>query len=628
MTVQSILNVNYVSAPPGARKTTAALNYLATKVMQGYRGKNVGYFVYIAPTRELVKQSAMNLRRLLPADIADLMIHSMYSEGPNSDSAVVDEIYAVLDGRSISSRTPIPFTYGSVLFMTHKSFLNLRRHEKFLETTVIFDEARKWVEMVDQIKLEEGAEEFFHSLFETHSVGESDKTEFVSIVPRKISSRKMVELIENKKNAARAFSQLEKMHALLSPKQDDNVRMKVYGKLVGKGMTRTMVRITLPSHPFRGFHKVIILSADFETSQMYHLLLTEKDCKLKDVTLDFMDDYTSEGYVRSVRQIEKRYSKLVIVPLLDSDSMSSKYQIESGVILPQKNEVALKNRMDRLKVNTYVMRDVVKHKRDPSRHNGILNAAQSKLLRTFDEFGCHINIMEWMVATSRRLARAWWKKHPINDERSKALIILNKDFEHYTHSCHELNYLSLGKVEGRNDFQNSNVVAFLAAVNPEPTLLRLLNVILPDYAAEEDYVVDKAIQSLGRGNIRKHNCNDAMLAIVSTRRLAERIAARMRNQPVIEYPIMDKLGGYTLWSYREALKKENLQKSDNKDRHERYNSKPYQKEINSLRSKRWEWRKKLVDGISRDRKKEIDAKLVEIEAEISKFEALRNDASK
>jgi hypothetical protein len=481
--------------------------------------------------------------------------------------------------------------------------------------------------------------ELFNKLFDTVPlvVNGKEVSGFMSVHPRAVPHNQLATLVP-RKEASKAFRQLENMFTQLTPRFDgDIVRTRMFGTIIGEGERTSLVKIGLPSHPFRGFKKALILSADFTTSQMYHLLKWE-GCTLTDTTERFMNRYSPEGYAQARSSIEARMTDLTIVPLLNSEQMPSKNQFDSGVILPKENLRELKQAMWRYRTNTRGLRDLVLHMRNPHRFPALLTGNQARLVRRLRELECKTDILGWMLNTCDRLLRSWWLKNSPAKNRTQwgdvltvpGILILNNDFvEDYKEQAEALRYqmLSIGKVEGRNDFQKSNVVAFLSAVNPEPVLGRLLKALLEDYEVEEDYVVDKAIQAIGRGNIRNHASNKKMLAIVPTYDLAKRIWKRMGSKPHLSTEVMKKLGDYTFWSLNAAMKEERTEEQRREKKRELQKSSREDatvRALNMLMNRRARRRGLLTRADDENRKNELLVELIELEKQIEQLRAQRS----
>jgi hypothetical protein len=177
--------------------------------------------------------------------------------------------------------------------------------------------------------------------------------------------------------------------------------------------------------------------------------------------------------------------------------------------------------------------------------------------------------------------------------------------------CIEGNFvtLSVGSVEGRNDFQHLDCVSFFAAINPDPFVCQMLNAVLGEtgYDAHEDYVVDKAIQSLGRAKTRNRDSHDPVMAIVSTRGLAERIAKRMQGYPRVDSSHMRSLGSLEYWTPTGAEKRLRIKEGDTRSRKDRYLDRSGNRQIESARAQRSKAAKKLQDASTDDQRAKAQA---------------------
>jgi hypothetical protein len=326
--------------------------------------------------------------------------------------------------------------------------------------------------------------------------------------------------------------------------------------------------------------------------------------------------------------------------------MPSKNQFDSGVILPKKYLVEMKQSLREAHTSTRGLRDIVLHLRNPLRFPAILTTDQARLVRKMRELNCSTDALKWMLEMSDRLLRAWWKKNPaVRREtamgemlNTRGVLILNNDFsDDYKRYVEDTGFelLSIGKVEGRNDFRDANVVAFLAAINPEPQLCNLLKALLENYEVEEDYVVDKAIQAIGRGNIRNHKSTKKMLAIVSTSELAKRIWKRMGGKPCLAEDVTQKLGDYTFWQLNAATKAETtpeqrLEKERARQRAKqvRFRQNEVNRRLQTLRNKRSYYRSRLSLAPDATEKTKIETNISAIDCEIKKLIAFRKEQKK
>lgn len=599
------LRINYVDAPPGAGKTRACIEMMRQHIEAGVHGERVGYIFYVSPTVELLRQTIKGLQKRVPDLFHAGYIRAVYSgEMRTGRDRTEHQVYSILDGRETNSLKSVPFNNGSIMFLTHATFLKLKKNAKFKHVTVIFDESRKWIEK-QKLRMDmPGVKDLFSALFDVRPM--ANYTGINELVAKEVAENAKSSLISTKASAAE-FKRLDGLHTSLSSSEGP-VRMKVYAVMSGK----TMIQIMLPSHPFVGFKEVYILSAAFERSQMYHLFKSE-NCELQNRTRVFMNSYAKQGYGAALDTIGERQSHLVLLPLLGDNGVPSKYQLSSGIALPRKNITALTETKDELEISTDTMRDVVAHIRDPLLNAGKLRPNHTKLLAAFGELGVEHDILGWQIRMAEQFARKWFKKH---GQPHKGLLFVNKADENVAHDRGLFKVLSIGKAEGNNGYMKSNLVSFLAAVNPEPEVARVLKALLPDYDPDEDYVIDKAIQCIGRGNIRNHNSKEKMLAIVSTRGMARSISKLMNDAPEIRSDLMEYIGDYVTWSAKISRSAKvgtsNATKEEqSRAEQRRYKANPLNRKLASLRVSRSKRKKKGdAEGVAR-----LDAEIAQLTKE-------------
>lgn len=539
------IDIRYVAAPPGTGKTKAAVEFMRRHIIKGLKGQDAGYMFYVAPTIELLEQTLQYLSNTLKTKKAKDCLFLEVTSKRKDLPPVKQRILNLLSGTKASNLHPRPFGNGCILFLTHPAFVELGKHPIFERTTVLFDEARKWTEMSKKMKMPPDVEELFLQLFYTTPV--RDKKRIAMVHPKVIPGNKLAQFVRTK-DQGKAFPYFEELHKNLT---SDQVRMKVYRMMRGTSMGKTMVQITLPSNPFKGFKRVYILSADFVNSQMYHLLAKEGN-RPKKVTEEFMNKYLKGGYYQALETIRKRHDHLIIAPLLDTNRMPSISMLHEGMVIPKDKVDGFLTVIDDLDITSEELKDLSVYVQSPERADRP-NKLQAKLLKFMEDNGCRFDVLKWQLAASRRIAKQWLKKHPKDGRDARGILMVNKDYEGKFSSVDDvLEYVSVGKVEGSNVFIKRNLVVFLAGINPTPELKDVLSAEIPEYDPDEDYAIDKAIQCLGRGNIRDHASKEPMLAIVPTSHLAERVYKRMAEQPRIDLSYCEKLGNYTIWNTKEA----------------------------------------------------------------------------
>ncbi|MET1718611.1 hypothetical protein, partial [Yersinia enterocolitica] len=336
------------------------------------------------------------------------MIRAEYSiegEQYNKKLGTVDtRIRAVLNDNRVGGKGVLPFCEGSILFMTHSSFIKLRKHDKFDKTTVLFDEARKWATEMPALELDAKSENLFRTLFSTsefrNSKGAKVSGGFLTIHPNKIKPSKLASLV-NDTNTASVFRDLYNMYQDLTPNADEPIRMQVFGLMKSSGNKKCFVRVALPSQPFVGFKRILILSADFETSQMYHLLKME-GCQVNNITIPFLDRHLKGGFGRANRVITERYQKLTIVPLTLDREMPSKHQLAKGLLIPDTELVGLKEKMAELNMTTAQLHDIVRAIRHPDSRKGVLTKTHKTMLEHIRGANAELDIMDDKVQSQDR----------------------------------------------------------------------------------------------------------------------------------------------------------------------------------------------------------------------------------
>lgn len=546
------LVVKYVSLPPGAGKTQGAIEMMRQHVNGAIGMPNPPkYMFYVAATRTLLRQTLNNLYKVVPDNKHHKIRAAFTKKGQwkRRKSGVAQEILNVLDGKSNNGSHKQPFVRGSILFLTHESFLRLKRHHPtFKHTLVLFDEARKWEELVKTVDLDAKGRQYFDRLFRTtplmvHGVRYSD---IQVLTPRKIpENQKVLRLKKGGKTAATAFGMLDTLHKNITPEDGLPPRMRVYGFFEGHDERRRMIQIGLPSFPFSGFSEVYILSADFETSQMNHFLILE-GTRVINRSRWFMDTFSDEGYEKAIKRATARYRYVDLVALTTDKKMPSigRYRT-GGLLLPRQHLVKFGDRMRDLALTSSAVYEAIELERDPS--TGMPNKQQRQILKLLHNVKGETDTHAWMLKQAERLVRDWRKANPCDH---KALVFLNYEFQDDSVNENLFRMLEHGKAVGNNKYRHSNAVVFLASANPIPRLARLLNALLgpQGYDLHEDHIVDKAIQCLGRGNIRLQGIKDRMLVVLPTEGLATRVAERMNNQATLHVEVTEQLGNYESWN--------------------------------------------------------------------------------
>lgn len=545
------LTVNFVSAPPGLGKTRAAVEFMRKHVAAR---KKVGYILYVAPTKKLLEQTVKGMRTVLPENLHSYLHYIASGSDSSTSDNVMNIVNSVLNwkkGNGLYEGNP--YRQGSILFITHATFLQLRTHDTFKDTTVLFDEARKWVTMTDKIEFNATVQHLIDKLFVTQQLKGTNIFEVA--VNRKVKPKEREALVKSM-GPKKYVLQVKQLLHDIDP-DGRGGRMKVFGamKTTSKGK-RQFMRITLPSYPFQGFKAVYILSADFEDSQMFYLMEKEAEGTVRNVTIPFIDDQMGAGfYANAYARILENYARVTIVPLLNTNSMPSKSMNTGNVLVPRESITTIKEELDAQNLSSRDLKTFSEFLRNPGKNNRAKAGPKlQRLHKKLKDANFKLDPLAWQLEVSEKLVSRFRKLHKCKD---KALLLMNKGpLEEVEVNEKLFRKFSTGRVEGRNDFIGTNAVVFLAGVNPDPVMRSLMQAYMPEYDPQKDYVVAKTIQSLGRGNMRNHESKAAMLAIVPTLGLAKMIHKRMNHFPILDYETMETLGNYAEWSANNARSEE------------------------------------------------------------------------
>lgn len=536
-----VVDIKYVQSMPGVGKTQAAINLMYQHLLYTGTRKDPGTrILYVAPTITLLLQTYKDL------------MEKVYDTNRSSLELYTTCLYSGRIGthtRDIGSRIMAAFDDPNkrVIFITHHSFLELRSHPEFQNTTVVFDEDRQWVAAVSKVNFSSHDKRLFDKMFRTVFLS----SDIRKVFPNPMSSREAraeIALVDD----ARTFDRLWKFHCRISPGPDGSQpRVSGYGALSkNSDGSYQVVQVEIPFRPFEGFRDAFVLSANFDRSQMFFLLLRDQTqgahIRLIDYTEPFLAKYLPEAGHRRV-EAQARYKKVVLIPLLNNDAdMLSITSLTRGFVGEKFPEVP----PEWFKAQLTKLRDL-ETTRSPS--------AQHHVLRK--KHGIHSNIIEWMCEASVAARRLWMQNVIRRNPRvrgnadtfraEKPLVFTNyggeeKAYRRWPGSSGTV-YLEHAQARGMNEWINANTIFYLAAVNADPKVRQVLEKLTEGltnqrtgcgYDPNFDYSVANALQCLGRGNVRNHQSRSTMLVMVPTLRMAEYLKEAMYDLPTIDTSYM------------------------------------------------------------------------------------------
>lgn len=542
--------IRYVSLPPGSGKTSGAIEFMRRNIVKSLTKSNLSkipYVLYVAPTIQLLTATKKRLMKKL-SKVESKKVQFFHSDNDESifgSKTVREKIHNYLLSND--------FQPGSVLFITHASFLNLSRYKKFSKTVVLFDEARKWVSNPVKLQLSDSNIDcYLNSLF---TLENTTLFSVKKMVPKKKVNQSL--LTQNKKHKGEVRKLTDLYDKLKS--QRKVTRIEAYAVWFGQS---TLIQLTVPSVPFRGFKIVYILSADFENSQMYHLLKRDKsDIQLQDYSDEFVGRYVP-NLARTMIRLNQRQRSLTLVPLLNLDMQPATKHRKLGLIVTYEQVRKLSTLMDKFGIpkdgtRFSIVRSCVSYLKSKNKNQLkpiIIDKPYFKSIVKYIKKNCEYDVESYWINSAKVLAKIWFNNHPKLHEDGDGLLLVNNKVERKfsLKGNPYLDYIFWDQVEGNNEYRDRSLIGFLSSLNPSSPEFRMLNVVIPEYDAELDHVVDKAVQVIGRGNIRKHKSKKPMLAIVPTLRLSERIKSRMKGRPTIDTSWLEQKGYPTLW-YKEPV---------------------------------------------------------------------------
>lgn len=503
--------VEYVSGQPGSGKTRAAIKMMVDHIVN----RRPGAIFYCAPIHKLLTQTLRHLetgvgdKKLMVAKVTHIRsraYHQTSFETPydiGSRRAKVNEQLDVLFQQDLD---------GRVVLLAHDGFMKIKTHHKLSEITMLFDESRHWVTIPKDVKLDEPTRILVKELFSIvpmrdDATGRPVKSRIKLLEPNRVSGKRRGELL-NSANS-KSFTAVVTLHRDSLP-DDEGVRRTLTYCLVKSSASgiKSLVLVTLPHQAFAGYKRTIFLCANFEDSQLAHLM-QRYHIKCVDITEKFMVKYLGrKEFDRAQGAITRRYRKVVLGYLIDSPDMPSSYLLESGCIVTKGSEDEYTEMARAQKTG-----DDVDHKAV----SRIVVAPNAK----------YENVYWWLEGQAAALARRW-QSNPRFGDRGCPLLFYNEAHAKKNHDK-LFDYVNHADVIGLNDYKERNVVAFLAATNPTPDISAVLKMLLSgtDYDCDKDFTVTKAIQCIGRGNVRDQRSDEFMLAIVPTRGLAEKIQEQL-----------------------------------------------------------------------------------------------------
>lgn len=577
--------VYYASVLPGTGKTRWAID----KIVQRLRTFADVTF-YVAPTVRLLEEVYKELESRLKASELSRYVHLVISESDSEKTPI--KVRGIVHGdpdKYGAARKPCP--PGTIILLTHETFIRLPhgydtdgnpRFPLRQKVTVIFDEARKCSIKKESFRMPlHIANELSTKYLEFEGTGKYRKLKLRS----KFDTGAFDALFAGKKELRKLR---EKLLALLHTVDDSS--MHLFGALDLEEdqqddslLWMVLQTVLVPYQIFYGWAHVVLLSAFFEDSQMYHLLRT------RDVS-DRGREETKSNFRKRIAQavgdgdgayimladitnrvvdaqrlaiVKQRYADTTITyispnisfaqkhlqrgVMVDSDLMTPTCKFDLSAFYKEYKTLALDRRTD-VGGKLLPFRVAVKHlgKRldEPTMHDYAIRAHLKKLPGLVTKY----TPLQWYVKSAVFISRAWYKMN-----RKKPLPVpvtvnvgaeggRNRSMRYWVREVLKVVNEGVDCIEmpmqshGLNQFKHHDTIAFLATLNPHPEVKELFAQICPEYNADLDHTLDQCIQSATRCSLRDTKSKSKPLLIVTDKHLALRVQAQLRGLPKIIPP--------------------------------------------------------------------------------------------
>lgn len=369
----------------------------------------------------------------------------------------------------------------------------------------------------------------------------------------------------------------------------------------GTTKAHPFLRVLLPSHLFDGYHSVLLASAWLSSSQMFHLLKQasvagdgSRKIKLRNVT-DKLHSYVGKHEkIPRYELIRKRLSRVTILPLISNREVTHE-MVKDGRLEDAANDNLTplsKNRLNQMLVTEEGRRRLFQlREKIPDSEQEIVRAytrsspferyryyvqfsdgderlnmprAVRRIMALESEGHLYSNPLLYMARTALHLARHWDSggRQDTSEylDPIVPLMVVNKAYADFIrNSCifpdakrrkmeavdDDLSYSTFGNnvtfmssySHGLNCYQDKTCVAFLSAIQPEPSFARLLSMRLgPDYDYQKDYLISTCAQAVARTAMRDAKSREPVLVMVPDTFTAKALASHFDNYPIVQPP--------------------------------------------------------------------------------------------
>ena len=563
--------IHYVNALPGAGKTWCFDNRIAKPHVTE---EHNSLLVYAAPTAKLLQERE---RALLDLGVEASKIMVVTSDSVGNGTTVAEAFREAVTGKAGKKGLP----NGTIVLCTHECIARVPHSMRGKDRVVlVYDEARACLQDNYALHLPDDVYSFLIEPREHHTedgrtirtrllypvaISESssgDESESVYIwkwsnygIPLPTNSRLQELLPKSTRQRARAEGILDFLRNIHSSSLD------VYVSVTRKARTSEYVvsNVFSPSRMFRGYGKVLILSAFFESSQMFQFL--ERSERL-DGSRTTMSDIT-KSFISKTRMklLLKRMARARLTYIYDLGKRTlSKSDMQQALVLgsPLAPEAIKKINLrwrELYPVKPEFYRTVhTAYEENIDRARRMTDDDREpayKLMRILDErLRILGGVIPHMVESAVLLQQAFLThlKMPIETlpvginprytsyASGEGTVWATERLDDINKQTKRFKVPKRGDIitqlpitaHGLNAYRDLHSCAFLAAMKYSPREAKFMDRALPEYDTEIDRTLDYALQLLWRCNVRMPT-NDPVLLIVTDKHLALRLQQRFRE---------------------------------------------------------------------------------------------------
>jgi hypothetical protein len=563
--------IYYVNALPGSGKTYQFDHHLA---LPHVKNRHNSLLVYAAPTLELLQERERSL-----LDLGVTRKNLMVISTKDSTVPVVEQFRNAVLGKKGQPGKP----NGSIILCTHECVARIQETMKGRERVVlVYDEARACLQDNYALHLPDDVYAYLTEPREHLTEGgKKVKVQLIAKLPVSVSSSEndsssiYIWNWSNYRIPLPTLAQLQE-HLPKTTRQRDRARnildfltnihssaLDVYVSIERKKSEAEYVvsNVFSPSRMFKGFAKVLILSAFFESSQMYQFLtksnqIDREPLELRNITASYINKKRMVSLLERMRHVYLTY----IYDLGGKKRTLSKSEMQQAVVVqralsPAQIRVvnAKWHELYEKKPESYrtIYDSYLEYEHRGERASDAERSAAYDLMSRLDEKVTIIGgVIPHMVETSIRLQQAFMKRAKLKLEslpvginprynsykEGDSKIWEDERLDDFNKQTKRFRVPKNGSIitrlpitaHGLNAYQRLHSCAFLAAMKYSNRERDFLKRTIDAYEPETDRTLDYALQLLWRCNVRLPS-EEPVLLIVTDRALAKQLQARFHK---------------------------------------------------------------------------------------------------